>query len=860
MARFSWDNLSALPATLVLLIVAIAFVVWAYRPQARMSHWAARAALPLLRITAIVLLMLSVLKPNLAAPNPQVDRGAVLMVIDASQSMSIVDERTPADRVAIARAVGRLPAERADPVHVRVREQIDALTAALDALQRTRAEARLADPSGSDAESLDRLTADARAAVDEARRQLVATDVPALDEDVLRAIRAMGDGDASDATLRARADRVADAMANAAARSDGQRYRTYPTVRAAADLVGQRSRYQLAAEGAARVAAALPVDVPLFVYAATDDGAAPVTLASITSVEPAAARSDSRDAVSAAIARFGPGRVRGVVLWTDGRQVATDAEPNAATAAPVFPVNVAPAVPPRDASVEIVSAPLRPFVGETVTVQARVRTSGRFAGPIDVRLKAGNVEQTKQVSPAADGDATVDFTFKAEPAGVLDVVVALPPQPGERTDTNNTASHRMRALAGKLRIAAYAGSPTWDFQYLRNALQRAAWAQLKEAIVVAREVKLPLSPAEILAQDAIILCDIGVESLNGAQWDALNQMVSTRGGSVIILANDERVLDGYAQQPQAASLLPLRAGVRYAWRVWAGERPTLRVAPAPLARDIVSLRLADDADESARRWQELPKLFRVLPLSGLKPTAEPLLIEPDSQSPVMTQMRLGSGRVLFVGLNETWRWRRQIGERDQDRFLLQLIRHAAGEPYAARGGGAAIDVDAVTLSPGGSATVRARVQPQDDADAPTESMVLKVSRDGEALPDVVMAATDAGDDRFEARLTNLASGRYDLSIDRPDSPHVPLFVEVDANREMLNVASDPEFLKQLADSTGGAYATVESFEDLPQRLLAAGDARYGLARWSLWDSPQLFLFVLACLGTEWALRKRLGLA
>ena len=33
-----------------------------------------------------------------------------------------------------------------------------------------------------------------------------------------------------------------------------------------------------------------------------------------------------------------------------------------------------------------------------------------------------------------------------------------------------------------------------------------------------------------------------------------------------------------------------------------------------------------------------------------------------------------------------------------------------------------------------------------------------------------------------------------------------------------------------------------------------------LAEYPLWDSPYLFVFVLACLSTEWALRKRFGLA
>ena len=47
---------------------------------------------------------------------------------------------------------------------------------------------------------------------------------------------------------------------------------------------------------------------------------------------------------------------------------------------------------------------------------------------------------------------------------------------------------------------------------------------------------------------------------------------------------------------------------------------------------------------------------------------------------------------------------------------------------------------------------------------------------------------------------------------------------------------------------------------LPDRLTAVADNRPRITELSLWDSPYLFVFVLACLGAEWGLRKRFGLA
>jgi hypothetical protein len=42
--------------------------------------------------------------------------------------------------------------------------------------------------------------------------------------------------------------------------------------------------------------------------------------------------------------------------------------------------------------------------------------------------------------------------------------------------------------------------------------------------------------------------------------------------------------------------------------------------------------------------------------------------------------------------------------------------------------------------------------------------------------------------------------------------------------------------------------------------MAAGARQYQYLRFPLWDSPQMFILVLAALAAEWALRKAQGLA
>ena len=89
---------------------------------------------------------------------------------------------------------------------------------------------------------------------------------------------------------------------------------------------------------------------------------------------------------------------------------------------------------------------------------------------------------------------------------------------------------------------------------------------------------------------------------------------------------------------------------------------------------------------------------------------------------------------------------------------------------------------------------------------------------------------------------------------------IPLHVAASDEKEMADLSGDPRMLRKIADATGGEYFPLEKVNALPDRVLAVESAHSRFAEMPLWDSAYLYFFVLGCLGTEWALRKRVGLA
>jgi hypothetical protein len=257
----------------------------------------------------------------------------------------------------------------------------------------------------------------------------------------------------------------------------------------------------------------------------------------------------------------------------------------------------------------------------------------------------------------------------------------------------------------------------------------------------------------------------------------------------------------------------------------------------------------------------LPGFYRVMPVGRLKPNAQALLVEASSGEAVLTQMRVGSGRTFLFGADETWRWRSSSGDDVHDRFWLQLIRYAAGEPYAAKSERMALDVDRIAIDAGEDVVARVRTFGGGGA----ETFRLNVMKDGQVFR--TLSATRAGSaesGRYRARVGALPTGDYEVRLSEAAGEaaglSLPLHVTAGYETELADVSGDESVLARLAESSGGGLYRLEQMGQLAEHLRSATDRRARFVEQRLWDSPYLFVLVVAFLAAEWAARKRLGLA
>ncbi len=871
-AQILWQAPRMLPfAVIIAVATAIAVLVF-YVPQARRLRQPWRWGLPLLRLTVGLALAASVAQPALIRSKSANDPGAIVVLVDGSRSMSIVDQRSGPERVAIADALGLLPAAARSLVAPGLDRDLDVLSMRADELAAAAAEANYAKLSGQGVIAAqtryDQLAAQVSALAAELVRRGQNMPQPGDLGTCLAAV-ATPEAGAGVIDYAPRITAVRTALAAAQSLSDAAAY-ARPDVKAICDEVAGFSRAQLAYQALSLTSGGVLASLPASGrYAYTfSDALRPLSSADATSQpsgERPGLRSDIVGAVRAATERMQGQAVQAIVLLTDGRQVGGESGSASSLVDPGVPVYaVAVGAPePRDVAIIDAVVPARQFVGEMGVVRVQVSGVGMKGKSVDLSLAAGDHSQTKAVT-FAELTAAVEFPLRLDAPGTHGVTVTATPQSDEVTTANNTVHRRVVATNDRAKVALVGASASRDFQHIRIALSRASWATVDAELLDAPGAIWSASLDDVLQCSLVILFDIDADHLTPLQWDALYRLVANRGGSLMFVAGRNTTSPQFIDSPLLTDLLPFRAGARPAWRTWPGEQPLFRFQPAPGAAQLAVLKLNDDPSPSAEQWLQLPALFGYLPVTELKPNTTPLLVERESGLAVLTESRLGFGRVGFFGSNDTWRWRSGANAVSHDRFWLQLLRHAVDEPYAARNGSLRLDAERLTLEPGQTLNVRARINPPDGPRRSGATLLLAILKDGVQTAEIAMSkdATSAG--RYTATIDNLAAGASELRLREPSDPStaasLTVHVEPDTESEMRDVSGDERMLRRLAESTGGETLTLAEWNTLPRRLLDAQHAGGQITERRLWDSPQLFAFVLGCLGVEWAMRKRLGMA
>ena len=629
---------------------------------------------------------------------------------------------------------------------------------------------------------------------------------------------------------------------------------------------------------------------------------------------------DIRLPLSHSLERSGPerGKVLGIILLTDGQHnwgplPSQRAGELGKLGVPIFPVPLGARRPPADIAVTTVQSPTSVFKNSEVPVEARIVVHGMPERELVVTLQRdGQPPLEERIQH--DGKTqnyTVRFQPKMEEVGTKTLKVTVKNEREELRADNNSRPVIVNVADDKAKVLLIDGEARWEFHYLASALNRDQSMQVKTVVysqprldaAVSEEdlqamgypsLKLPTEPDALNGYDCIILGDVSPEQLPLADRTRLENYVAERGGTLVFLAGKRSMPLGFGATNSERENDPL-------FRLLPVQEPRevkpvdgFPVTLTAEGRLSAFLQMEATAEQSDQRWANLPRHFWGL-IGKAKPGATTLAWvnaaatvkkdakeqgENERNNALIVRQNYGFGRVLFVGLDSTWRWRYRAGDTYHHRFWGQVIRWAASDKPLITGNefvrfgtrepmyraGQEIDVivrfseAARSLGP--------------DALAGARLFRLKEGMAEENAGLVPLSRRENRPREMEAKLRDLTPGTYALELAIPDladqlapagangrngKMRAVFHVDPPDSSEMIDLATNRPLLEDLATRSGGEVVEPEDAGKLVERMQKALAERHYRTETQLWRSAWTLILFLLLLTIEWVWRKWVGL-
>lgn len=580
-----------------------------------------------------------------------------------------------------------------------------------------------------------------------------------------------------------------------------------------------------------------------------------------------------------------------VVLISDGRHNRGDspigpARDLGARGISVYPIGVGSSDEPLDLGVLDVQVPATAYEEDGLQGKIVLKlgvpsgTMVRLSIALPIAAEAGDAPDDivwrHEVDSATLGSSrTVEVPFVLPehtlPRGRPRLVAKVEPVAGEASTSNNRLDFLVTVKKRELRVLLLDGRPRWTWRYLRKLFERDEKVHVN-AVIAGLDPDRPTLPRgdcdgcfpntreELETHDLVIVGDLDPKFLNAEERGWLRDFVNSGGGLIFVAGrrgHTARFADG-----EMAPLLPVRF-VELEVEKLAPRR--LRLTPS--GKRAPSLSLVEDPDENEAIWELLRPIRwvqRAESLPGADVWVETKPGGREAAQPVLVHKRFGRGNVLYLGIEESWRWRYKIADLYHSRFWSQQVDYFREEDFAVQMQGLALDTDRATYGVGEVVHIRARrIEEAGREQSTTPLTSTELWKDGTKVRDVSLASPETSGSVQQALLENLEPGRYELRLgpaaETGESLGLPFDIRAPEANEDLFLAWNEDLLARLALVSGGTYLREERVQELPGLLEKASAWRRHAESRPLLSGWSILAILLLLLTTEWLLRKKAGL-
>ena len=533
---------------------------------------------------------------------------------------------------------------------------------------------------------------------------------------------------------------------------------------------------------------------------------------------------------------------------------------------------------PRDIIVANLFAPEVSFVKDEMLVNVRVRSQGLEGEKAIVKLKVGEGQVAeKEITFGPDGEQVVPLRFTPDKIGDYELTASIEARDDETVKDNNARSQHLRVIDTKIKVLLVEQSPRWEYHYLHAMLTRDRRVEVKTVLFEGDSsltrgddaqflTSFPANRDELFKFDLVIYGDVDPKGLSTEQMRNLNEYVSRFGGAFVMVAG-KRFSPGAYRRTAIEQMLPVEfetAALGSETTDAVSDKP-IRLALTQAGKTSTMMRLSDKDEENFNFWRQLPPIFWTAKVSRAKPGAEVLLVDPDpvkatrfGPMPVLAVQQYGLGQTMFVGTDNTWRWRKNIGDVYFTTFWGQIAQRMALPHMIGGSKRTQLTTDRKNFVTGERVNLFARLY-RIGFEPVTDPVVrgfygLRTNDSAAAAAEVQMRPVPDQPGVYRGEFIAPAAGSYKFHTELDPETRLDFNV-TNPQFELGETAMNEPLLREMASLSGGSFYREESLHLLCDQIKNKTERVRSPLEVELWASPLYFVLMLLLVTSEWILRK-----
>lgn len=497
--------------------------------------------------------------------------------------------------------------------------------------------------------------------------------------------------------------------------------------------------------------------------------------------------------------------------------------------------------------------------GHTATIEIKTNEGEKLSGNVTIPA-LGKYQETLIWTPLSEGDYELTLTL---------------PSIDEETDlSNNTLTAPISIRKEELKVLVIDSFPRWEYRYLRNALERDPGVEVS-CLLFHPDVDalgggpgyLNAFPGEdvLTSFDVIFLGDVGLApgQLTEAQVAALKNQVTTQASGLVLLpgfrGNQGTLLGTELEDLYPVAMDPAQP------RGWGSPTPGQFELTELGARSLLT-RLEDTENANANIWSSLPGFQWYAGVLRAKAGSEILATHSSETNeygriPLIVTKTYGTGKILFMGTDGAWRWRKGVEDKYHYRFWGQVARWMAYQRNMASDELMRLFYSPDRPQTGDTLTMNANVMSVGGEPLQSANVVVQVVAPSGKVDSIRLES--GGDDQwglFTGNFEPTEPGEHSLTMTCEENGGA-LNLSINVQGTALEKTGEParlDVMEEIARISRGEMLTSPDIALIQSRLAALPEPDPIERRLRIWSSPWWIGAIILLMTFFWIGRKVAG--